>query len=132
MPATLASNVLAAVIFAGLGILVFVIAFVVIDRLTPYTLWREVIEEHNTALAILLGAVSLDLFAVLLGGATALLPIFARDILHTGPWGVGLLRGAPAFLQTPPDAFLAALAEVASDADVRVLRPGESVDLEVA
>ncbi len=43
-----------------------------------------------------LGAISLDLFAVLLGGATALLPIFAKDILHTGPWGVGLLRGAPA------------------------------------
>jgi MFS family permease len=43
-----------------------------------------------------LGAISLDLFAVLLGGATALLPIFAKDILHTGPWGVGLLRAAPA------------------------------------
>ena len=45
---------------------------------------------------ILLGAVSLDLFAVLLGGATALLPMFARDILHVGPSGLGLLRGAPA------------------------------------
>ena len=45
---------------------------------------------------VVLGAVSLDLFAVLLGGATALLPIFARDILHTGPWGLGLLRAAPA------------------------------------
>lgn len=45
---------------------------------------------------ILLGAVSLDLFAVLLGGATALLPIYARDILHTGPWGLGLLRSSPA------------------------------------
>lgn len=45
---------------------------------------------------VLLGAISLDLFAVLLGGATALLPIFARDILHTGPWGLGLLRAAPA------------------------------------
>jgi MFS family permease len=44
----------------------------------------------------LLGAVSLDLFAVLLGGATALLPIFAKDILHVGPWGLGLLRAAPA------------------------------------
>jgi MFS family permease len=44
----------------------------------------------------LLGAVSLDLFAVLLGGATALLPMFAKDILHVGPWGLGLLRGAPA------------------------------------
>jgi len=65
MPATLASNVLAAVIFAGLGILVFVIAFVVIDRLTPYTLWREVIEEHNTALAILLGAVSLGICLII-------------------------------------------------------------------
>jgi MFS family permease len=43
-----------------------------------------------------LGVISLDLFAVLFGGATALLPIFARDILHTGPWGLGLLRGAPA------------------------------------
>jgi MFS family permease len=43
-----------------------------------------------------LGAVSLDLFAVLLGGASALLPIFAKDILHTGPWGLGLLRAAPA------------------------------------
>ena len=43
-----------------------------------------------------LGAISLDLFAVLLGGATALLPIFARDILHVGPWGLGLLRSAPA------------------------------------
>ena len=43
-----------------------------------------------------LGAISLDLFAVLLGGATALLPIFAKDILHVGPWGLGLLRSAPA------------------------------------
>ena len=45
---------------------------------------------------VILGAISLDLFAVLLGGATALLPIFARDILHTGPEGLGLLRSAPA------------------------------------
>lgn len=45
---------------------------------------------------VVLGAISLDLFAVLLGGATALLPIYARDILHTGPWGLGLLRSMPA------------------------------------
>ncbi len=44
----------------------------------------------------MLGAVSLDLFAVLLGGATALLPIYARDILHAGPIGLGFLRSAPA------------------------------------
>ena len=45
---------------------------------------------------IILGAISLDLFAVLLGGATALLPIYARDILQVGPIGLGLLRSAPA------------------------------------
>ncbi len=45
---------------------------------------------------VVLGAISLDLFAVLLGGATALLPVFARDILHVGPEGFGLLRAAPA------------------------------------
>ena len=44
----------------------------------------------------ILGAISLDLFAVLLGGAVALLPIFARDMLHIGPWGLGILRSAPA------------------------------------
>jgi len=44
----------------------------------------------------ILGAISLDLFAVLLGGATALLPVFAKDILLTGPWGLGMLRSAPA------------------------------------
>jgi MFS family permease len=45
---------------------------------------------------VVLGAISLDLFAVLLGGATALLPMFAKDVLGVGPWGLGLLRGAPA------------------------------------
>jgi MFS family permease len=45
---------------------------------------------------IVLGSISLDLFAVLLGGAVALLPVYARDILHIGPWGLGILRSAPA------------------------------------
>jgi MFS family permease len=49
--------------------------------------------RHNPAI---LGTISLDLFAVLLGGATALLPIYAHDILQTGPWGLGVLRAAPA------------------------------------
>ena len=44
----------------------------------------------------ILGAISLDLFAVLLGGAVALLPMFAKDVLHVGPWGLGVLRSAPA------------------------------------
>jgi MFS family permease len=45
---------------------------------------------------VVLGAISLDLFAVLLGGVTALLPIYARDILEAGPWALGLLRSSPA------------------------------------
>ena len=55
----------------------------------------------------ILGAISLDLFAVLLGGATALLPIYARDILVTGPWGLGLLRSAPAVGALTMSVFLA-------------------------
>jgi MFS family permease len=55
----------------------------------------------------LLGVISLDLFVVLLGGVTALLPIFARDILQTGPWGLGLLRSAPAVGALSMSVFLA-------------------------
>jgi MFS family permease len=44
---------------------------------------------------VILGSISLDLFAVLLGGSVALLPVYAREILHAGPWGLGLLRSAP-------------------------------------
>jgi len=60
---------------------------------------REHIAEgiaYVRARRVILGAISLDLFAVLLGGATALLPVYARDILHVGPEGLGLLRSAPA------------------------------------
>ena len=55
----------------------------------------------------ILGTISLDLFAVLLGGATALLPIYARDILETGPLGLGILRAAPAVGALMMTAFLA-------------------------
>jgi MFS family permease len=60
--------------------------------------WSQMVEglryvRHNR---LVLGAISLDLFAVLLGGATAMLPVFARDILHAGPEGLGHLRAAPA------------------------------------
>jgi len=48
---------------------------------------------HNK---VVLGSISLDLFAVLLGGAAALMPVFAQDVLHTGAWGLGILRSAPA------------------------------------
>ena len=62
--------------------------------LTP---WRSVVEgiayvRHNR---VLLGAISLDLFAVLLGGATAMLPVYARDVLQVGVAGLGPLRAAP-------------------------------------
>lgn len=56
---------------------------------------------------VILGAISLDLFAVLLGGATALLPVYARDILGTGPWGLGFLRSAPAVGALVMSIFLA-------------------------
>ncbi len=54
----------------------------------------------------ILGAISLDMFSVLLGGATALLPVYARDILFTGPWGLGLLRAAPAVGALAMSAYL--------------------------
>ncbi len=62
---------------------------------------------------VVLGAISLDLFAVLLGGAIALLPIFANDVLHVGPWGLGLLRAAPAVGALVHVARAHALADVA-------------------
>jgi MFS family permease len=64
------------------------------DAATPSDLYAGVRFVRNNA--AILGTISLDLFAVLLGGATALLPIYARDILQTGPLGLGVLRAAPA------------------------------------
>jgi MFS family permease len=90
----------------GVAALLYLIALVLMSRLrydhppprrepaTLATLFAGI--HYIRARSVLLGVLSLDLFAVLLGGATALLPIFARDILHTGPWGLGLLRAAPA------------------------------------
>jgi len=56
---------------------------------------------------IVFGSISLDLFAVILGGATALLPVFAKDVLHVGPGGFGLLRAAPAVGATLVAIYLA-------------------------
>ncbi len=67
---------------------------VVRDPATPADLFAGVRFVRNNP--AILGTISLDLFAVLLGGATALLPIYARDILQTGPLGLGILRAAPA------------------------------------
>jgi len=54
---------------------------------------RHRLHPHNR---MLLGVIMLDLFAVLLGGATALLPVYAKDVFEVGSWGLGLLRAAPA------------------------------------
>ena len=61
MTDTLAANLIAAVVFALLGIIVLVVSFFLFDRLTPYKLWKEIIDEHNTALAILIGAIALGM-----------------------------------------------------------------------
>ena len=61
MDQTLLSNVVAAVAFAVIGIIVLLGSFVAIDRLTPYHLWKEIIDDHNTALAILIGALALGI-----------------------------------------------------------------------
>jgi uncharacterized membrane protein YjfL (UPF0719 family) len=65
MPESLGWNAIAAVVFALIGITVFIVTFVVIDRVTPYTLWKEIIEEHNNALAILIGAISIALSIII-------------------------------------------------------------------
>jgi putative membrane protein len=54
-----------ALIYAVLGILIFVTVFAVIDKLTPYHLWKEIVEDHNTALAILIGAMSIGMCVII-------------------------------------------------------------------
>ena len=58
-------NIVAALVFAFVGIFIFVIAFMVMDRLTPYHLWKEIVQEHNMALAILVGAMSLGICIII-------------------------------------------------------------------
>ncbi len=94
-----------AVVYLTIGI-VFLAAsvFVALIRIERLPLRHEPVSVQSVFAGVsyiknhreILGAISLDLFAVLLGGATALLPVYARDILVTGPWGLGLLRSAPA------------------------------------
>ncbi len=91
----------------GLCIMGFAISAIVIARLGGRRFVPDVTEADGFERVaegvrfvrdrpVMLGAISLDLFAVLLGGATALLPVYARDILHVGPIGLGFLRSAPA------------------------------------
>jgi uncharacterized membrane protein YjfL (UPF0719 family) len=59
------ANIRAALVFALIGIVVFVGAFVAIDRLTPYDLWKEIVEEKNLALAVLVGAMSIGICIII-------------------------------------------------------------------
>ncbi|HET8824219.1 MAG TPA: DUF350 domain-containing protein [Terriglobales bacterium] len=59
------TNVVNAIVYAGIGIVIFGLAFLIIDKFTPYNLWKEIVQEHNTALAILLGAMSLGLCVII-------------------------------------------------------------------
>ena len=58
-------NVLNAAVYAGLGIVLFIASFAVVDILTPYHLWKEIVEEKNTALAVLVGAVSIGMCIII-------------------------------------------------------------------
>ena len=65
MNPSLVTNLVNAAVFALLGIVVFTVAFVVMDKVTPYHLWKEIVQEHNTALAILVGAMSIGICIII-------------------------------------------------------------------
>lgn len=85
------------VFFAGAAILVFLVPKPAQRSASRAVSWETILAGFRFIAGekIVLGAISLDLFAVLLGGAVALMPVYARDILTLGPWGLGLLRAAP-------------------------------------
>jgi putative membrane protein len=59
------SSLLNALIYSVLGILIFVLAFLIIDKMTPYHLWKEIVEDKNVALAILIGALSIGMCIII-------------------------------------------------------------------
>src|ERR1700743_3926155 len=58
-------NIVAALAYALIGILIFILSFVIIDKATPYHLWKEIVQEHNMALAILIGAMSIGICIII-------------------------------------------------------------------
>ena len=58
-------NIEAAFVFAFIGIAVFILSFVIVDKMTPYDLWKEIVEEHNVALAVLVGAMSIGICIII-------------------------------------------------------------------
>ncbi len=98
--ASSATPYLAATALFGIALAaLFAIGPVALPKPSDASPWRSTVEglSYVRRNRIVLGAISLDLFAVLLGGATAMLPVFARDVLHVGVEGLGPLRAAPAF-----------------------------------
>ena len=91
----------------AIALLVSIVSTVLTLRIKPQPAFQSADKEPvnlRTVLAgfrfiwekkVILGSISLDMFAVLLGGAVALLPVYAKEVLHTGPWGLGVLRSAP-------------------------------------
>jgi putative membrane protein len=63
--ASMLHNALAAVLFAVIGVVLFILAFMLFDRLTPGSLWKEIIEDQNTALGVLMGAVAIALAIII-------------------------------------------------------------------
>jgi uncharacterized membrane protein YjfL (UPF0719 family) len=61
----IAHNIEAALVFAFIGIAIFVLSFILIDRLTPYDLWKEIVQEKNLALAVLIGAFSIGICIII-------------------------------------------------------------------
>jgi putative membrane protein len=59
------ANIISALIFTFLGIFVFVVSFIIMDKVTPYHLWKEIVQEHNMALAILVGAMSIGICIII-------------------------------------------------------------------
>ena len=59
------NNVVNAIVYAAIGIVIFAGSFLVLDKITPYNLWKEIVQKHNVALAILLGAMSLGLCVII-------------------------------------------------------------------
>jgi putative membrane protein len=58
-------NIVNALVFAFIGIFIFTVAFIVLDKMTPYHLWKEIVHEHNQALAILVGALSIGICIII-------------------------------------------------------------------
>jgi MFS family permease len=91
-----AYTVAAALLLVSMALIAFIVVVRPQEAGEPAS-WQTVVAgiDYVRKNRILLGAISLDLFAVLLGGAIALMPAYARDILDVGPWGLGMMRAAP-------------------------------------